>query len=113
MTLLFVFLMGVLTGLRSLTPPAVTAWGAHWCWLKLPRLLSWVGTTPAVAIFTVLAVAELCADKLPKTPPPCACGILRAHHHGRFCGNVPRHRGWPGRHSWRIVGNRGRGRGNA
>ena len=67
-TLLLVFLIGVLTGLRSLTPPAITAWGAHWGWLKLPRLLSWVGTTPAVAIFTVLALIELCTDKLPKTP---------------------------------------------
>ena len=39
MTLLFVLLIGVLAGLRSLTPPAVTAWGAHWGWFKLPRLL--------------------------------------------------------------------------
>src|SRR5260370_40030600 len=68
MTLLFVFLIGVLAGLRSLTPPTATAWAAHWGWFKLSRLLSWIGTTPAVAIFTVLALMELCADKLPKTP---------------------------------------------
>jgi uncharacterized membrane protein len=67
-TLLFVFLIGVLAGLRSLTPPAATAWAAHWSWLKLPRLLSWIGTTPAVAIFTVLALVELCTDKLPSAP---------------------------------------------
>ena len=68
MTLLFVLLIGVLAGLRSLTPPAVTAWGAHWGWFKLPRLLSWIGTTPAVAIFTVFALVELCTDKLPSAP---------------------------------------------
>ena len=72
MTLLFVFLIGVLAGLRSLTPPTATAWAAHWGWFKLSRLLSWIGTTPAVAIFTVLALMELCADKLPKTPPRTA-----------------------------------------
>ena len=67
-TLLFVFLVGVLAGLRSLTPPAATAWAAHWGWVKRPRLLSWLGTTPAVAIFTVLALVELCTDKLPTAP---------------------------------------------
>lgn len=68
MTLLLTFLIGVLTGLRSLTPPAATAWAAHLGWLKLPRFLSWIGTTPAVVIYTVLALVELINDKLPKTP---------------------------------------------
>jgi uncharacterized membrane protein len=67
-TLGLVFLIGVLAGLRSLTPPAAMAWAAHWAWFKLPRALSWVGTTPAVAIFTVLALVELCTDKLPSAP---------------------------------------------
>jgi uncharacterized membrane protein len=68
MTLLFAFLIGVLAGLRSLTPPAATAWAAHLGWLKLPRLLSWIGTTPAVVIFTVLALLELVSDKRPTAP---------------------------------------------
>jgi uncharacterized membrane protein len=68
MTLIYVFLLGVLAGLRSLTPPAAMAWAVHLGWLKLPRLLSWIGTTPAVVIFTVLALVELTTDKLPKTP---------------------------------------------
>ena len=55
MTLGFAFLIGLLAGLRSLTPPAATAWAAHLGWLKLPRLLSWIGTVPAVAVCTVLA----------------------------------------------------------
>jgi uncharacterized membrane protein len=63
-----VFLIGVLTGLRSLTPPAATAWAAHLGWLQLPRLLSWFSTTPGVVVFTVLALVELITDKLPNTP---------------------------------------------
>ncbi len=86
-TLLFVFLIGVLVGLRSLTPPAATAWGAHWGWFKLPRLLIWVGTTPAVAIFTVLALVELCTDKLPRTPPRTApAGFCTRIIMGAFAG---------------------------
>ena len=87
MTLLFVFLIGVLAGLRSLTPPAATAWGGHWGWFKLPRLLGWVGTTPAVAIFTVLALVELCTDKLPRTPPRTApAGFCARILMGAFAG---------------------------
>jgi uncharacterized membrane protein len=80
MTPFFVFLIGVLTGLRSLTPVAATAWAAHLGWLKLPRLLAWIGTTPAAVIFTVLALLELTTDKLPKTPsrtaPPGLIGRI-------------------------------------
>lgn len=68
MTLLFAFLIGLFTGLRSLTPPAATAWAAHLGWLKLERPLSLIGSVPSVIVFTVLAVGELVADKLPKTP---------------------------------------------
>jgi uncharacterized membrane protein len=68
MTLLFAFLIGLFAGLRSLTAPATTAWAAQLGWLKLERPLSLIGSVPAVVILTVLAVAELIADKLPKTP---------------------------------------------
>lgn len=68
MTLLFAFLIGVFAGLRSLTPPAVTAWAVYLGWLKLARPLSLIGSLPAVIIFTALAAVELVADKLPKTP---------------------------------------------
>ncbi len=68
MVLLLVFLAGLLTGLRSLTPVAATAWAAYAGWLKLGHSLSWIGTVPAVVIFTLLAAAELVADKLPTTP---------------------------------------------
>ena len=68
MTLLFAFLIGLFAGLRSLTAPAATAWAAHLGWLKLQRPLSLIGSVPAVVIFTLLALIELVADKLPKTP---------------------------------------------
>jgi uncharacterized membrane protein len=66
--LLFAFLIGFFTGLRSLTPTAVTAWAAHLGWLKVPSPLSWIGTKPAAIVFTLFALVELVSDKLPKTP---------------------------------------------
>ena len=68
MTLVLSFLIGVLAGLRSLTPAAVTAWAVHLGWLRLPHTLSWIGTAPAVDVFSVLALVELVTDKLPRTP---------------------------------------------
>jgi uncharacterized membrane protein len=68
MTMLFVFLIGVLTGLRSLTPTAATSWAARAGWLKLRSPLLWIGTTPAAIVLTLLALVELVADKLPTTP---------------------------------------------
>jgi uncharacterized membrane protein len=68
MTLLLAFLVGLFVGLRSLTPPAVIAWAAHLGRLKLQGSLAWIGTTPAAVIFTLGALMELVADKLPTTP---------------------------------------------
>jgi uncharacterized membrane protein len=68
MTLLFAFLIGSFGGLRSLTAPATTAWAVYLGWLRLERPLSLIGSFPSVVIFTVLAVLELVADKLPQTP---------------------------------------------
>jgi uncharacterized membrane protein len=67
--LFLAFLIGVVAGLRSLTAPAVVAWGAHQNWLNLHNTrLSFMGSTAAVVIFTLLALAELVTDKLPSTP---------------------------------------------
>jgi uncharacterized membrane protein len=68
MTLLFAFLIGFFAGLRSLTAPAATAWAVRLGWLKLQGPLALMGSIPSVAIFSLLAGAELVADKLPKTP---------------------------------------------
>jgi uncharacterized membrane protein len=68
MTLVFAFLIGLFGGLRALTAPAVTAWAVHLGWLKLEGPLSLIGSVTSVVIFTLLAAAELVADKLPQTP---------------------------------------------
>jgi uncharacterized membrane protein len=66
---LLVFLIGAAGGLRSLTAPAAVTWAAHLGWLNLGNTpLSFMGSIAAVGIFTVLAVVELVADKLPSTP---------------------------------------------
>src|SRR5689334_15139520 len=67
-TILLAFVIGVLAGLRSLTAPAAVSWAAYLGWLKLDGVLGLFGHVASVAVFTVLAVAELVADKLPKTP---------------------------------------------
>ncbi len=67
--LFLAFAIGIVSGMRSLTAPAVAAWAAHRNWLNLASSpLAFMGSTAAVAIFTVLAVVELITDKLPKTP---------------------------------------------
>jgi uncharacterized membrane protein len=64
----FSFLIGLFAGLRSMMAPAVTAWAVHLGRLSIDRPLSLIGSTPSVAIFTVLAILELVVDKLPNTP---------------------------------------------
>jgi uncharacterized membrane protein len=67
-TCFLAFLIGFFAGLRSLMPPAATAWAVYLGWLRLDRPLALIGSVPSLVIFTVLAVVELVADKLPKTP---------------------------------------------
>ena len=63
------FGIGIVAGLRSLTAPAVVAWGAHLGWLNLHGSpLAFMGSTTAVAILSALAIGELIADKLPTIP---------------------------------------------
>ncbi|HXV84207.1 MAG TPA: DUF4126 family protein [Candidatus Binatia bacterium] len=68
MTLLLAFLIGLFGGLRSLTAPAATAWAVYLGWLPLEHPLALIGSLPSVLIFSVLALVELVADKLPQTP---------------------------------------------
>ena len=69
LVLLMALLIGVVAGLRSLTAPAVVAWSAFLGWINLHfTWASWVANLITVIVLTVLAVGELVADKLPKTP---------------------------------------------
>ena len=66
---LFALLIGVVAGLRAMTAPAAVAWGAHLGLIPLQGTpLAWLGGNIATWTFTVLAVLELVADQLPKTP---------------------------------------------
>jgi uncharacterized membrane protein len=72
-------LLGVLTGLRTMTPIAVLCWFA---WRgHLPLDGTWAVWTTRLAtpiVFTVLAIAEMIGDKLPRTPNRTALGPLAA-----------------------------------
>ena len=66
--LALVFAIGMIAGLRTFTAPAVVCWAAHLGWLNLQSShLAWMGSTVAVAIFSILALAEIVNDKLPAT----------------------------------------------
>ena len=61
--------IGLVAGLRSLTAPAVVSWAAHLGWLNLHNSpLAFLGSIITVAIFSLLAIGELIADKMPRTP---------------------------------------------
>lgn len=62
-------LLGIVAGLRALTPVAAVSWAAHLHWINLDGThLSFMGSIIAVVILTVLAILEIVNDKLPKTP---------------------------------------------
>jgi uncharacterized membrane protein len=67
--LVLVFFLGCVDGLRSMTAPAVVCWAAHFGWLHFQGTrLAFIDRPFTFIIFTVLAIGELIADKLPKTP---------------------------------------------
>jgi uncharacterized membrane protein len=80
--------IGIVAGLRSLTAPAVVAWGAHLSWLNLHGSpFAFMGSTTAVAILSVLAIGELTADKLPMIPKRTAPAPLMTRVvTGALCG---------------------------
>ena len=69
MTYVLAFLIGVVAGLRALTPLAAVSWAARLGWLHLDGTwLAFLGYAATPYIFSVLAIGELINDKLPKTP---------------------------------------------
>jgi uncharacterized membrane protein len=85
--LLLAFLIGVIAGLRALTPLAVIACAGFWHGFLRGTPLSFMGRLPAVIIFSVLALLELVNDKRPSTPsrlkPP---GIIARIFTGALSG---------------------------
>ena len=90
MNWVFAFALGIgfTAGLRSLTPPAVVAWAAHFGWLNLTNSpLAFMGATITVVIFSLLALLELFADLQPSTPKRTAPFPLTARIlMGGLCG---------------------------
>ena len=82
------FLIGVVAGLRSMTAPAVVSWAARLGWIHLEATpLAFLGYAATPWIISVLALAELVADQLPKipsrkTPGPFGARIVS----GALCG---------------------------
>jgi uncharacterized membrane protein len=67
--LLLCFLIGCVAGLRSMMAPAIICAAAYLRWIHLDGTpLSWMNTMGALCIFTLFAIGELVADKLPRTP---------------------------------------------
>ena len=61
------FFLGGVTGLRSLTGAAAVCWAAHLGWLHFDGTwLAFAGHTPALILFTLMALGELIVDKLPQ-----------------------------------------------
>ena len=86
--LAFAFGIGIVAGLRSLLAPAAVSWAAYLGWLPLHNSpLAFMGSTVAVATFSVLAMGELIADLLPIIPKRTALAPLIARIlTGGLCG---------------------------
>lgn len=82
------FLIGVVVGLRSMTAPAAVSWAARLGWIHLENTwLAFLGFSATPYILTVLAIGELIADKLPKTPSrKSAIGFSGRILSGALCG---------------------------
>lgn len=77
MLLLYALLIGAVCGLRSMTAPAVVCWGAHLGWISLAGTpFAFLAHPASLVIFTVLALGEIIADKLPSIPSRVTPGPL-------------------------------------
>jgi uncharacterized membrane protein len=86
--LLLALAIGVIAGLRAMLAPAAIAWAAKLGWIDLGgNWFAFLGHKWAVWITSVLALAELVTDQLPKTPsrtvPPQFTARIIA---GAVCG---------------------------
>jgi len=66
---LLALLIGIVAGLRTMTAPAAVSWAAYLGWLPLQNTpLAFLGYVAVPYVFTLLAIGEMIADQLPKTP---------------------------------------------
>jgi uncharacterized membrane protein len=83
------FLMGCVTGLRTMMGITMICWGAHLGWLRLEGTkLGFLANPISLVVFSLLAIGELIGDKLP-IPPRIEIGPLLARVlFGGICGAV-------------------------
>ncbi len=75
--LVLCFLIGCVTGLRSMTGIALVCWGTRLGWLHLHGTkLSFLASTISLIVFSLFALGELVADKLPQVPARTTAGPL-------------------------------------
>jgi uncharacterized membrane protein len=81
-------LIGIVAGLRAMTAPAVVSWAAYLGWLHLENTrLAFLGFAYTPYLFTLLAIGELIADQLPKTPSrKTLMPFITRIASGAFCG---------------------------
>ncbi len=72
-------LLGLATGLRTMTPMAALCWFAYLGYLPVDGTwAAWSGHLVTAIIFTVFALGENVGDKLPQTPNRTSTGPLLA-----------------------------------
>jgi uncharacterized membrane protein len=72
-------LLGLATGMRSMTPIALVCWCAHLGYLPVQGTWAfWTAHTVSVVVFSVAALGEYVGDKLPNTPSRISPGPLAA-----------------------------------
>src|SRR5262245_46404704 len=88
--MVLMLLIGIVAGLRALTPLAAMSWAAYLGWLPVRGTwLAFLGATVTPYLVTVLALAELVNDKRPTTPSrkvPSAFGARIVS--GALCGGA-------------------------
>jgi uncharacterized membrane protein len=72
-------LLGAATGMRTFTPMAVLCWFLYCGYLPVDGTWAfWAAKLITAVVFTVLALCELSADKLPRIPNRTSTGPLLA-----------------------------------
>jgi uncharacterized membrane protein len=86
--LIFALLIGLVCGLRSMLGPAIVAVGTHVAWLRLDHSkLAFLHSLVALVVFSLFAVGELIADKMPSIPGRNEPGPLAVRFlSGALCG---------------------------
>src|SRR4029434_6878817 len=65
---LLALLIGVIAGLRAITPPAAVSWAAYLGWINLEGTwFGFLGSAWARWVLTLFALVELVTDQLPST----------------------------------------------